>query len=524
MTKPAKITLIIVATVLVLAIVGYLIANTMVSSKLQNFIKTELPENLSVEYKSLNVSLWRGNVMMVQPKIVNRGSHTSETNVEVELDTFMVNGFGIWNYLFNDDVHIKSVQLRSPKLLYSHNSAIPKEEYKNSSLKEFKQEIKVERFNVQNAEIRIKEVETDSILLRIDQWTANIMDISMDTATVKKRIPFNYDAYHLSFNDLFYTMGTYENLTISSAEITNDHATFDQLKLFTKYSKAKFDQMISIERDHFDVSIASLVIEDQEFGYERDSVFYFKSPNVHLKTPEMYIYRNKLIADDLSRKNLYSRMLRELGFDLTLNTITLEDATIVYSEKVNADMGAGDLSFTKMNADIKNISNTYGASEKTTLDIDAIFMARTPLKVNWVFDVNNVNDAFVFKADIGKLPAPDMNPFSHPNLKVKLEGELLKTYATISGDANTSRVDMRAKYEDFKVEILDSEGEKKNTILSAIANLFIKKDSHKTSDGFREGNKEDIERDHTKSIFNFLWISLKAGLTSVLTGDGKNNK
>src|SRR5690606_40624820 len=112
----------------------------------------------------------------------------------------------------------------------------------------------------------------------------------------------------------------------------------------------------------------------------------------------------------------------------------------------------GELSFTKMNVDIKNISNTYDQSEKTTLDIDAVFMARTPLKVKWEFDVNNVNDAFVFRVDIGKLPAADLNPFSQPNLKVKLVGELLKTYATVSGDANTSRVDMRVNYEDFKVE------------------------------------------------------------------------
>ena len=148
-------------------------------------------------------------------------------------------------------------------------------------------------------------------------------------------------------------------------------------------------------------------------------------------------------------------------------------------------------------------------------------MAKTPIKVNWEFDVNDVNDAFVFKADIGKMPSPDLNPFSKPNLKVQLEGELLHTYATVSGDANTSRVNMRAKYEDFKVVILDKEGEKKNKVLSAIANLFIKKSSDKADEGFRESFKDGIERDKTKSIFNFLWLNLKAGLASVMTGDGK---
>ena len=179
------------------------------------------------------------------------------------------------------------------------------------------------------------------------------------------------------------------------------------------------------------------------------------------------------------------------------------------------------MSFTQLKADIKNISNTYGAGEKTTLDIDAIFMAKTPIKVYWEFDVNDVNDAFVFKADIGKLPSPDLNPFSQPNLKVLLEGELLQTYSTISGNANTSRVNMKANYEEFKVVILDKEGEKKNKVLSALANLLIKKSSDRAEDGFRESFKDGIERDKTKSIFNFLWLNLKAGLASIMTGNGK---
>lgn len=521
MTKPVKITVILVSTVLVPAIVGYFVANAIVSSKLENFLKKELPENLSVDYRSLDVSIWRGDVVLVQPKIVNKGSHTSKTNIEVDLDTLLVGGFGLWSYLFKDEIHLKSVQMRSPKLLYNYNSAIPKEHYQNLSLEKLKAEIKVDRFNIQNAEISVRDIETDSLLFYAEKLTANVMDIALDTTSVKNPIPFDYKNYNFSYNNLFYSMSDYENLEIASAEITQEQAVFNHLKMYTKYSKATYDRMLSIERDHFDVTVTSLVLEDQKFGYEKDSVFYFKSPKITFENPEMYIYRNKLNADDLSRKILYSRMLRELKFDLTLSDILLKNGTIVYSEKVNADMGAGKLSFTKMNVDIKNISNTYDESAKTTLDIDAIFMARTPLKVKWEFDVNNVNDAFVFRVDIGKLPAADLNPFSQPNLKVKLVGELLKTYATVSGDANTSRVDMRVNYEDFKVEILDGEGEKKKKVLSALANLFIAKNSDRASDGFREGNKEGIERDHTKSIFNFLWISIKAGLASVLTGDGK---
>ena len=521
MTKPLKITLITLLTLVVLGVIGYFVADAVATSKLENFLQTKLPETLTVDYESIDVNIWRGSVTMLHPKIVNRGSHTSKTNAEIELDTLMVEGFNYWNYILNDNIHVGSIKLRSPKVLYNHDQSIPKNEYKNPDMESLSQNIKVDRFNIQNGEVTIRDVETDSIMMTAEGFVVNLMGIALDSVSFKKQIPFDYEDYNLSFNDLFYSMGDYENLTISSAQITPDNLKVSDLKMFTKYSKAKLSQLISFERDHFDVTIPSLVLENQKFGHEQDSVFFFKSPKVIFKDPEMYIYRDKLIADDLTRKDLYSKMLRQLNFKLTLSEIKLENATIVYSEKVNAGMPAGKLSFTNMNADIKNISNTYGAEERTTLDIDAIFMAKTPIKVNWEFDVNDVNDAFVFKADIKKLPSPDLNPFSQPNLKVQLEGELLHTYATISGDANSSRVNMRAKYDDFKVVILDKEAKKKNKVLSAIANIFIKKDSDSSEDGFRESFKEDIERDKTKSIFNFLWLNLKAGLASIMTGNGK---
>ncbi len=521
MTKPLKITVITLSTLIALSIIGYYVADAIISSKLENFLKTKLPETVSLDYQSVDINLWNGSLIMVRPTIVNKEKHSSKVNADIALDTLIVEGFGYWNYLVNNNIHVRSIQLRSPRVHYKHDQSIPKNEHKNSSLDQLQFGIKVDRFNVQNGTLRIRDMQTDSIVLYSESLNANIMGIILDDASLKKRIPFNYGDYNLSFNDLFYSMGDYENLTIALAEINQEKMVFTQMKMFTKYSKAKLNQIISIERDHFDVTIPSLVLNDQEFGFNQDSIFYFRSPKIIFYNPKMYIYRNKLLADDTTRKYLYSKMIRDMTYDLTLSEIQLVNTTIVYSEKVNLEMPAGKLSFSDLNANIKNISNTYGAEEKTTLDIDAVFMAKTPIHVIWEFDVNDVNDTFIFKTDIGKLPSPDLNPFSQPNLKVKLEGELLHTYATISGDDATSRVTMRANYEDFKVVILDKEGEKKNKVLSALANLFIKKSSDKENDGFRESFKDEIERDKTKSIFNFLWLNLKAGLASIMTGNGK---
>src|SRR5690606_17654673 len=118
--------------------------------------------------------------------------------------------------------------------------------------------------------------------------------------------------------------------------------------------------------------------------------------------------------------------------------------------KVKEETDGGKLEFSNLNAVINNLSNTYEKGEnKTSLNIDAIFMENTPIKVDWTFNVADPNDEFVFKADIGNLAANHMNQFMEPNLNVKLNGEVNQTFFTINGNDHASIIDLKLKYDNF---------------------------------------------------------------------------
>ena len=104
---------------------------------------------------------------------------------------------------------------------------------------------------------------------------------------------------------------------------------------------------------------------------------------------------------------------------------------------------------------------------------------------------------------------------------MRLEGQTNKTYFTIDGNNATSTTNMKVSYTDFKVSVLQKDGERKNKFLSAVANIFISKDSEKKNEYYREGSA-DAERNKTQSVFNFLWISVKNSLLKTMTGIGKN--
>ena len=521
MTKPIKIALIVLGILLILFIVGIFVSNSLIKSKVEDLLTNSMPESINVEYDDIDVSAWRGRVSIINPRVSNFASKSGRLNSSLKMDTLIVDDFGYWDYFKNENITISKILIKGPNLTYYHDKPNEEKEYKYSKLEKLKRNISVKKFQISNGKFEVRKRENDSLLLKSQQLDADVSSIRMNSKTVKNRIPFLFDSYTVNLDSLFFNLNIYENLKIGSAAISERQAQFNGLKLYTKYSEQKLNQMISVERDHFDVSIDSLILKQQQFGYEQDSIFYFKVPQIVFYTPEMHLYRNNLIPDDSSIKPMYSKSLRGLNFNLTLNEILLKNATITYAEKVKVENPPGEISFSNMNATIKNLSNTYSESEKTTLDIDAIFMKSSPIHVDWSFDVNNANDHFAFKADIGNLPAQDLNTFTEPNLNVLFEGELLKTYFTIDGNVNQSAVNLRANYDDFKVTVLQKEGKKKNKLLSAIANLFIKNDSDNKPGNFREGNKDEIERDKTKSIFNFLWLNARAGLLSALTGDGE---
>jgi len=119
--------------------------------------------------------------------------------------------------------------------------------------------------------------------------------------------------------------------------------------------------------------------------------------------------------------------------------------------------------------------------------------------------------------NILNLKASYLNKFLQPNLNVRLEGELEKTYLTIDGNDNLSQIDFKTKYQNFDVVVLREGGKEKNTFLSDVVNIFVSKNSSNRESQFKEVTKQGIERSKNQSVFNYIWINTRAGLLKAMT-------
>ena len=500
-------------------IIGIISLNYYFKTKINEFLKEEVPSSVNVEYNELEINSWSGSIHLSNVSVVIHSQNDSVPPSGFKSENLSVKDLSYWDYLVNKKIHFDKIVIDNNSFTYYKSK---KQDTTSKSQKKrikLNKNIQLDLLEIGHSSITILDSEKDSLLLEIPNLTLLLKEIKTDENLINRKMPIEFTKFNIQADSIFYRLNPYDNLRVADFNLTDNSLKIKNASIQTKYSKAKLSQIIPKERDHVNLDISEINLNTFNWGFKED-LFFGKVDLINISQPTLNIYRDKLVTDDPTIKPLYSKMLRELPFNLMIDNISISNANINYSEKVKADQPAGEIEFNNLNAAIKNVGNTYKEGEKlTTLEIDATFMKQSPIHVNWNFDVQNKLDAFRFKSEVGRLSADAMNSFTEPNLLVELSGELKKSYFDISGNNNTSQINMKMDYDEFKIAVLNKK-KKKNWLVSTLANIFVSKDSDdQEGERFREGSG-NATRDKTKSIFNYLWLSVKSGLITTMTGDG----
>lgn len=508
----------IMAVVISVFIVLTIITNYIVESKL-NRAFNDLPRFIKLDYESLHVNVFTGNLEIKAPMITINGKTTNKTILNAQLKNIDINDFSYWDYLVNDEITVEEIILDQLILKYNHNLHVSKDEYGKRFMDDFKKIIKVESLEMNEANIFVSNFETDSTVLSIPKFNFKLNEFQINPNASKIENRIKYGDFNLNADNVNYAINQFDDLYVDSMVLTNNKASFKNFEIKTKFNRNKYSKLLKVERDHFNLKINEIKFQDIDYGFRANDKFYIESEKVQIISPQAEIYRDKLVADDTTYKPLYGTLLRNLNFQLGLSEVEISDGNITYLEKVNKEKPAGRLHFSKIEAKILNLGN-INQLKPTEIKVSSLFMNNSVLNVNWNFKVADVRDTFEFKADLKLFAANQLDQFTKANLNVDLNGELKQTYFTIAGNNNVSRVDLKMKYDDFEVAILKKNGKEKNRFLSKLVNMIVSTNSEEQNNNFRYGRDKEVERDVTKSIFNFVWLNVRQGLLTAMTGDG----
>ena len=263
----------------------------------------------------------------------------------------------------------------------------------------------------------------------------------------------------------------------------------------------------------YTISINQISGNGIQWGISPSKDFFLKANLFKLNQLYTNIYRSLLPPEDKKRKTFFSEKLRDMKFDLGVKQLQLVNSKLEYEEETAKSIGTGKLTFSSINATVKNINSGYKKKSLPNVIVDwrSEFM-NGDLRANWGFNPMNTSDKFNINGGITNLPAKNLDPFVKPYLKVSVDGDFKKIQFNIDGNNKIAKGDFGIDYDNLKVSVLRDDGTKKK-LLSAIGNAAVKNDSR----GKTKMEKiENVERKQDKSFFNFFLACILDGLKKAL--------
>lgn len=506
--------LIIFTAVIALGIVLGVAVNYWIDRKLPALLSKNNDSPYEITYRDLDIALFSRTIkardILLVPK-TSVGSTHQKPGFYADVQELEVTGFGIFNLLFRDRITANSLSVKRPNLTILRDSDPKKHKpIQDDVLEPLHKIIQVSDLELKDANITIRELGQEKTTLEVHNSTVALSGIVLSDATLRRKIPFTYKTYSLNCDSLTFRTPVYE-IRNGKIETAKDGLILSDFTLKPRMSRDAFSRLLKVEKDLFDVSAKIIAIDKIDWGYKGDSL-YCHVGTVFFDRLNAEIFRDKTVTDDPKKRKLYSEQLRNIPFEMTVGLLQFKDSKLAYEEKKDKEDGPGRLTFDRFNLKATGISSGKGLKKipDVKIKIDCRFMDAAPFDVDWSFNVLDKSEKFRIIGHIRDFPSQALIPFTKPYINAEFQGKLDDLRFDFTGNDDGSAGQFSLQHSNFKVTVLQRNGKKKNKLVSAIANLFVKKDSPPTKVSVK------IEREKNKSFFNVLWKSVADGLKQTL--------
>lgn len=407
-----------------------------------------------------------------------------------------------------EQMEINKLLIDSPTITLTPNQVKKKPSNKTKLLMD---RIKLDTLVVNKGAFAIHQRKGDKHTLNIADVNATILNIKINDKTSLNKIPFSYDKTKFTTGAIKYDTQKYYDITADNLSIDNKDLKLTNFVMKPKYSRKKTVSMFRYADDIFTLNAKEITLKDYKWDFDKAGVLLFKTELLNINQLDANIFRDKSPTFNMSIKPMFSKKLRDIPFGLQVNTVAIKNSKLVYEETDKNAVAPGKIMFHNFNATIKNVYSGYGQTKvpTTSIAVNARFMNAAPLRVDWTFNVLNRSDQFNIQGKITNFPANSMQPFLQPYIKASTQGSISLVTFNFSGNNRSATGTYGMKYEDLKVTIYKKDGEKKKKFLSAVGNMFIRKN---TKDEVKTVNIKTVDRVQEKSFFNYLWLCIMQGL------------
>lgn len=298
--------------------------------------------------------------------------------------------------------------------------------------------------------------------------------------------------------------------------------TLDSFYYSPALSRDSFIAQAPGQTDYMQLQTQNIDIDGIDFtALQKDSAF--KAHTIAINNPTLNIYRDKrkpIISGNI--KPLPTVILQQLTTDLSIDTISLNNAHIAYTEKNSKSGQEGLLTITRVKAQMFPVQSR-GKEDSLTVRAEGFLMDTVWLSLRLKEAYADTLGTFTMQMRGRPADLTLLNPALMPMVSVKiLSGQLdTVTMRAIAHDY-FALGEMKLYYRNLKVKFLNKGSETKKGLLSSFITLAANKFILKKNNTNRTGIVYFL-RNRDRSFFNFLIKTTLSGLASSV-GAKKNKK
>jgi len=496
--------------------------------QIKNSLVNEINKNAEGKYE-FNISSLNLNFINRTISLEEISFNTTESAVQqlnVGLNSISLSGIDLRQLLFKREISIGRIHIDSPSIQIRRDASestgsnaetlIQRAAEASSSVLS---NIVIPEITVTNFDLQLFRQTEQTPYLSFSNSELTLFDISLNEASLTDSYPFEHSSGAFQNINYYPESGLYSIRGVSAefSSITQT-ASADSLFLNPLLEAPVFFDTVGYRTDRMTGSLTSVQLDGFDINTFLNSGV-MKSENIFLHEPKLSMFRNKNYPrrENRSSKPLPQELLLELGIPVKMDVITIEDASVRYSEIAENSTESGYIEFTDLDSRLLNTTNIDSLIEKNSswsMEANTRVMDNGELDVSFQFPLNE--DYHTVTGRLKEMNAMDLNHALEPIASVRIE----------SGNISSMRFEMRMDkteaigfleviYDDLKISVLDDETGDKNIrsrITSFLANqLKIKKEN--AADNPRMG-AISYQREPEKSFFNYWWKSLRTGLST----------
>lgn len=291
------------------------------------------------------------------------------------------------------------------------------------------------------------------------------------------------------------------------------------LELIPKYERYRFSKIRGYRTNRTFLKVRNIIFQ----GISLKDLFKKRRINVQLlriKNPQLDLFRNKYIPKkSVSKKKKFPQeLLKDLKIKLRIDNIKISKGKITYTEHEKGEKNPGKISFTDIQANLKNVTNYPELlNKKVSLMFSASskLMGKSMLRVNITMPLNDKRNVFKFSGSLGKIRMNEFYSMLQNIAHVRIKNGIVNQL-TFSARADNNRAigEMKLLYNNLKIAVLKKGGSyEKRKFISFLTNTIILNDNPKPGRPIRIG-KISFKIEKKISIFSYMWKSLLSGIKS----------